>query len=340
MFILQRIKWFLFCMVLGFATQGATAQEYKLRFQAPFPQASKSGKLVSQFVEDVQVMSGNRVEIEMFWSSSLVNAYETFDSAVTGLLDGDFTSAAYQINKNPAFQFVSDIMGGYDTPWQQYAWLYHGHGLDIANKLYNAHGMQLIGWRIFGQHPLSSVKPLRGPADLKDWKFRSPPGLETEIFAGMGASPVEMKFTEISAALESGIIEGADATILASNVDLGLYGIVSHATYPGFHSMPSDHLAINKTVWDGLPDDIRRIIEVAMEKTAFQTALTFEVANNEAAAKLKAAGVTLHNWSAEDRGAFRETAQAVWQGWAEKTPEARALVDSHMAFLRVLGLAK
>ena len=48
----------------------------------------------------------------------------------------------------------------------------------------------------------------------------------------------------------------------------------------------------------------------------------------------------MHDWSAEDRATFRKAAQDAWQGWADKTPEARALVDSHMAFLKQLGLAK
>jgi TRAP-type mannitol/chloroaromatic compound transport system substrate-binding protein len=102
--------------------------------------------------------------------------------------------------------------------------------------------------------------------------------------------------------------------------------------------MPSDHLAINRAKWDALPDDLKRIIEVAMQKLAFQTALTFEVANNEAALKLREKGVVLDEWSAEDRAAFRKAAQAAWQGWADKTPEARALVDSHVAFMKKLGL--
>jgi TRAP-type C4-dicarboxylate transport system substrate-binding protein len=77
-----------------------------------------------------------------------------------------------------------------------------------------------------------------------------------------------------------------------------------------------------------------------MQKLAFQTALTFEVKNNEAAAMLREKGVTLYDWSAEDRATFRQAAQSAWQGWADKTPEARALVDSHVAFLKTLGLVK
>lgn len=324
--------------VLGLST--AFAADFTLRIQTHYAPETVSGKLAQQFVDDVETMSNGRLDIEMFFSSSVVKSVETFDAAASGILDGDMTGGAYQTGKNPAFQFVGDIMGGYDTPWQQYAWFYHGGGEAAANELYNEYNMQLIGWWIYGQESMSSSKPLRGPEDLKGWKFRSPPGLETEIFANLGASPVVMDFTEIFTALETGIIDGADASGLANNVGLGLYDLVEHATYPGFHSMPSDHLAIRKDAWDALPEDLQRIIDVAMQKLAFQTALTFEVANNEAAAALTAKGITLYDWSAEDRAIFRQAAQSAWQGWAEKTPEARALVDSHVAFLKTLGLVK
>jgi TRAP-type mannitol/chloroaromatic compound transport system substrate-binding protein len=317
---------------------GALAQEFTLRIQTHYAPETPSGKLAAQFVDDVQTMSGGRVAIEMFYSSSVVKSVETFDAAATGILDGDMTGGAYQTGKNPAFQFVGDIMGGYDTPWQQYEWLYQGGGYEQANELYNQFNMQLIGWWVYGQESLASSKPLAGPADLKDWKFRSPPGLETEIFAELGASPVVMDFTEIFTALETGIIDGADASGLANNVGLGLYDLTKNATYPGFHSMPADHLALRKDVWDGLPEDIQRIFSVAMQKLAFQTALTFEIENAKAAVALVEQGVTLYDWSAEDRKAFRQAAQANWQRWADKTPEARALVDSHIAFMNTLGL--
>ncbi len=315
----------------------ATAQEVTLRIQNHYAPETVSGRLIQQWVDDVQMMSDGDIAIEMFYSSSVVDTVETFDAAASGILDCDMTGGAYQTGKNPAFQFVGDIMGGYDTPWQQYAWLYSG-GLEKAQELYNEYGMQLIGWNIYGQESMSSSKPLNGPDDLKNWKFRSPPGLETEIFAELGASPVVMDFTEIFTALETGIIDGADASGLANNVGLGLYDIVKHATYPGFHSMPSDHLACNKSVWDGMSDRNKRIMEVALQKMSFRIALEFEVANNEAAAELKEQGVTLYDWSTEDRAAFRKAAQTAWQGWAEKTPEARALVDSHVEFLGQLGL--
>ena len=316
---------------------GSASAATTLRIQTHYAADHPSGKLAAQFAEDVEVMSNGSLDIEMFYSSSVVATLETFDAAVNGILDCDMTGGAYQTGKNSAFQFVGDIMGGYDTPYQQLSWLYYGGGYEAAQELYNKEGMQLIGWWIYGQESMSSSRPLAGPEDLKNWKFRSPPGLETEIFTAMGASPIVMDFTEIFTALETGIIDGADASGLANNVGLGIYDIVKHATYPGFHSMPSDHLACNKMVWDSLTEGERRIIDTAMQKVSLQTALSNDKKNAEAAAMLKTQGVTLYDWSAEDRAAFRARAQGAWDTFAD-TPEAKALVKSHREYLTALGL--
>ncbi|MEM9429479.1 MAG: TRAP transporter substrate-binding protein [Pseudomonadota bacterium] len=315
----------------------ALAQSTNLRIQTHYGPETLSGKNAAQFVEDIEVMSNGEITVEMFYSSSVVSSTETFDAAATGILDCDMTGGGYQTGKNPAFQFVGDIMGGYDTPYQQLTWLLEGGGLADAQELYNAYDMQLIGWWVVGQEALSSTKPLAGPADLENWKFRSPPGMETKIFEKLGASPIVMDFTEVFTALETGIIEGADASILVNNKGMGIYDIAGHATYPGFHSMPSDHLACNKAVWDGMPEHHQRIMSVAMEKLALRQAMQADKANTEAAAELRAAGVTIHDWSAEDRATFRQVAQETWPEFAT-TPEAKALVESHTAFLRNLGL--
>ncbi len=320
------------------AANAASADPVTLRIQTHYATEHPTGKMLAQWVDDVQTMSNGEITVEMFYSSSVVATTETFDAAINGILDCDATGGAYQTGKNAAFQFVGDLMGGYDTPWQQYSWLYYGGGYDAAQKLYNAQNMQLIGWSIYGQESLSSSKPLRGFEDLKGWKFRSPPGMETEIFEELGASPIVMDFTEIFTALETGIIDGADASGLANNVGLGLYDIVKHATYPGFHSMPADHLACNLDIWNGLTEQQRRIIDTAWQKLSFHIALSNEKANAEAAAKLQTQGVTLYAWSPEDRAQFRKAAQVAWERWGDKTPEARAILESHKSYLRDLGL--
>ena len=147
-----------------------------LRIQTHYAPETVSGKLAAQYMEDINKMSNGEITVEMFYSSSVVKSVETFDAAATGILDCDMTGAGYQVGKNPAFQFVGDIMGGYATPYQQLSWLYSG-GLEDAQALYNAYDMQLIGWWVYGQESLASSQPLDGPDSLRNFKFRSPPGL-------------------------------------------------------------------------------------------------------------------------------------------------------------------
>ena len=311
----------------------------KLRIQTHYAPETTSGKLLTEWKENVEAMTNGEIAIEMFYSSSVVKSVETFDAAATGILDCDATGAGYQTGKNPAFQFVADIMGGYATPAQQLSWLYYGGGREAAQELYGQFGMTLVGVIVYGQESFASTKPIAGLSDLKDWKFRSPPGMETKIFEKLGAKPIVMDFTEIFTALETGIIDGADASGLSNNVGLGLYDIAKYANFPGFHSMPTDHIACNSEVWNAMPESHQIAMQVAASDTALRAAIRFEKENAEAAASLAAEGVTISAWSAEDLAEFRRVAQETWPEYAT-TKEAKALVANHIEYMKKLGLVK
>ena len=322
---------------VALAVAPAQAQEHTLRVQTHYGPETINGRNAAQFAKDVEVMSGGRLKFEMFFSSAVVASAETFDAAATGILDADMTGAAYQGGKDKGFQFLGDLLGGYGNPFQQTAWLKYGGGRALADELYHEYGMHLVCWWWPGPESLSSTKPLAGLSDLKDWKFRSPPGLETDIFKALGASPVVMDFTEVFNALNTGIVDGADASSLANNVGLGLYDIAKHATFPGFHSMPADHFAVNKAKWDALPEDLRTIVEVACDKLTINSALDNFVANYDAAEKLTAEGVTMHNWSEADLKQYRKVALENWPTYAT-SPMSKKIMASHIDFMRKIGL--
>ena len=312
----------------------------KLRIQNHQAKESTLGVLIAKFVEDVHTMSDGAIEIEMFYSSAVVKSAETFDAVQTSILDCDMTNGSYQTGKNPAFQFVADTMGGYDTPVQYLSWVNFGGGREAINELYEPYGVTYIGAHVGGQESLNSTKPLSGITDLENFKFRSPPGMESEIFASLGAKPVVMDFTEVFTALETGIVDGADASTLAVNTSIGIYDIAKHTTYPGFHSMSADQLACRTELWDELPEAHKRIIEVAHKSMMADYVMLTLVENGEALTELPKKGVTTYDWSVEDRAAFRAAAQEAWGEWGSKTPEAKMMVSSHEAFLRRIGLTE
>lgn len=317
---------------------GAHAETTKLSIQNHNSPDSQTGRLIGKFVDDVEAMSNGDIDIEMFYSASVVEPSETFDAAVNGVLSCDMTNGSYQAGRDPAFQFVADPMGGYDMPQQFIAWVEEGGGRELIDELYAEYGMAFVGNWTGGQEALSSTSPLAGIADLEGFKFRSPPGMESEIFASLGAKPVVMDFTEIFTALETKIIDGADSSTLANNRSIGIYDIAKYATFPGFHSMSADHLACNRSVWEAVPIAHQEIIKAALDKLRIRIMNEVMINDMAATSALEQQGVTLYNWSAEDREAFRQAAIAVWDDWAMRSPAAARMVESHKAFIERLGL--
>lgn len=319
-------------VAVAMSSTSAMAAETTLRIQTHFSPETHNGKAAAKWAEDVSMMSGGEIELEMFYSSSVVKSVETFDAAVNGILDCDMTGGSYQVGKDKAFQFTGDLMGGYSNPYQMLGWMLHNGGREAVNDLYNSYDMQFVGWWVPGPESLSSTKPIRSVEDFKDWKFRSPPGLATLVFANLGASPIVMDFTEIFTALETGLIDGADAANVSTNVGLGLYDIAEHTNYPGFHSMPADHLACNKKVWDDMSDAHKRILEVSMEALALRIATETEIMNAKTAQDLEAKGVNLYDWAPDDLAAYRDAVKAGWEEYADNE-QAKALLQSHIDFL-------
>ena len=168
----------------------ALGADYTLRIQTHYAPESLSGQALRAVRRGRPDQSGGRIAIEDFMSSSVVKSVETFDAASTGILDGDMTGAAYQTGKDPAFQFVGDIMGGYDSPGSSTPGSNEGGGARDRRRALHQFNMQLVG--LVDLRPGErSPRPSRWPApeDLKDWKFRSPPGIETEIFARARLEP-------------------------------------------------------------------------------------------------------------------------------------------------------
>ena len=316
-----------------------SANAKTLKIETHFTASSPNGEVAAQFAKNVEKFSGGSLKVEMFYSSSVTGkSAEVFNSAQTGIIDCDMTGAGYQTGKNAAFQFAGDVMGGYDNPYQQYEFLNYPGAQDAVDALYNKYGMTLIGWWIPGHESLISSRPIPDVASLKDFKFRSPPGMESMIFTTLGAKPIVMDFGEVPTALQTGLIDGADYSSLATNYAGGHYEQNKYATYPGFHSMPADHLACNTKVWNKLKPHEQGAMKAGIEIAGRTITSLVERKNAEAVKALNEMGVTLHDWSREDRLKFRTAALAAWEEWKTKSPEAAALIEIHKAYMKANGI--
>ena len=314
------------------------AADLTLNAQSGFPETSLRGRLETQWAERVGILTNGRLEIKVHHAGAVVKAFESFDAVLDGVLDIDMTGASYLTGKDPAFQFPGDLMGGYNTTEEFLAWFEFGGGKEISNELFAEHNMHLVGLWVAGTESMSSTRPIAGPADLKGWKFRSPPGMSTEIFSLFGASPIVMPFTEVFTSLSTGAIEGADAGMLNVNSGLGIHDLAKHVTYPGIHSMPTSHVSVRKDVWDSMDEEMQTAVTVAHKAGQLELVQQTIIADRKTLSGLPAKGVKVYDWSLDDRKTFRKTAREVWEDWATRSPMAKKMYESNVAFMETLGL--
>ena len=315
------------------------ANSMTLKIETHYSANNPSGQAAAQFAKNVEKFSGGEIKIEMFYRSSISgNPSQVWNSARKGLIDCDFTSGKYQISKNAGFQFVSNIIGGYDTPYQQYELLDFPGARETISKLYNKYEMEFIGWWIPGQNSLISTKPLRDILSLKNFKLRSSKGMESEIFKELGSEIKSIGFGDVPFALQTGKINGVDYSYLGNNTAAGFYEESLHTSYPGFHSMPTDHLACNKKVWDDLTAAQKGALFAAIEICGRTITSVVDRRNKKVLKKLYEKGVITYDFSKKDRLAFRSAAVKIWNKWKKKSPEAKQLVELHIKYIQEIGL--
>lgn len=171
-----------------------------------------------------------------------------------------------------------------------------------------------------GFKQISASRPLRTLADFRAVKLRVQSSkVLSASFRQLGAIPQVMAFSEVYTALQQGVVDGQENS-LSNMYTQKMHEVQKHLTL-------SDHgylvyaVIANKKFWDGLPADIRSLLEQAMrEATRYERAISAKE-NADALASIRAAGTTeVYVLPDKDR--------AEWQ---------KALLPVHREFDAIIG---
>jgi C4-dicarboxylate-binding protein DctP len=165
---------------------------------------------------------------------------------------------------------------------------------------------------------MSANKKLVDPADYKGLKFRiqSSKVLESQ-FRALGAIPQVMAFSELYQGLQSGVVDGTEG--VPSNFwTQKIYEVQKHMTL-SYHGHLAYAVIVNKKFWDGLPPDIRTILEGCIkDATTYADALA-STENAMALEKIKASGkTTVYTPTADEIDEWRKALMPVHQEMAAR----------------------
>lgn len=327
-------------LVVALAIPGPARAEKSvtLRIQSLWQAGSVNQKVFERFAENVGKASGGRLKVDPLPVKTLVAHNETLEAVGSGVLDGQQSAPVYFSGRDPAFGLLGDLNAGYENPYQMQTWYLYRGGLELARELYKKHNMYFVGVVWWGVESMPQKKPIRTVADFKGVKMRIPEGPASDIFRKIGAAPVNIPGSEVYTSLERGVIDGTDWGTLGMNQDLGFHKIAKFPIYPGIHSMPVGDVAINLDKWNALPDDLKALFEMAVRDFGRDMIQSMALADFKAVPEAKAQGAELVNWSPEERKKLRAVAATVWKDYGSKNELAGRIYESHLTFMKELGL--
>ena len=142
-----------------------------------------------------------------------------------------------------------------------------------------------------GFKQMSANKPLKSVDDFKGLKMRiqSSKVLEAQMRA-LGANPQVMAFSEVYTALQQGVVDGTENPV-SNFYTQKMNEVQKHMTISD-HGYLGYAVIVNKKFWEGLPPDIRVILEQAMKETTKYEREIAQKENDDALAAVREAKTT------------------------------------------------
>jgi C4-dicarboxylate-binding protein DctP len=190
-------------------------------------------------------------------------------------------------------------------------------GADLFRKL-EPKGIKGLAYWDNGFHIMSANRPLHHVVDFKGLKMRiqSSKVLDAQMRA-LGAIPQVMAFSELYQGLQSGVVDGTEG-VPSNFYTQKIYEVQKHMTL-SYHGHLAYAVIVNKKFWDGLPPDIRTILEGCVkDATTYADALA-ATENAMALDRIKASGkTTVYTPSTAEIDEWRKALMPVHQEMAAR----------------------
>jgi C4-dicarboxylate-binding protein DctP len=292
---------------------GAYAQQpIVIKFSHVVAADTPKGKAAEMFAKKAGELTQGKVKVEVYANSTLYKDKEEMEALQLGAVQMLAPSLAkfgpLGVKEFEVFD-LPFIFNGYDDLHK----VTNGAvGKNLLAKL-EPKGIKGLAFWDNGFKAFSANTPIKTPADLKGKKMRiqSSKVLEEQM-RSIGSLPQVMAFSEVYQALQTGVVDGTENPI--SNLyTQKMHEVQKHLTLTD-HGYLGYAVIVNKKFWDGLPADIRKQLEDAMEQSTRYANQIAKVENDSALEAVKKSGkTTVYTPTKEERLAFKKALVPVHQ---------------------------
>ena len=277
-------------VVLALGQASAAESPIVIKFSHVVANDTPKGRGALKFKELAEKALAGRVSIEVFPNSQLYKDKEEVEALQLGAVQmlapslskfGPLGVREFEVFDLP---FILKDEAGYKAVADGEV------GKSLFAKL-EPKGITGLAYWDNGFEMMSANKPLRTPVDFRGLKMRiqSSKVLDAQMRA-LGALPQVMAFSELYQGLQTGVVDGTEST--PSNFYTQKLGEVQKYLTLSNHNHLAYAVIVNKPFWDGLPADVREALAKAMKEATDYVNSIAKSENDDAFAKIKAAGKT------------------------------------------------
>lgn len=300
------------------AAPPAAGQELTLRVADHYPAGSPSADMTAgHFMREVTRRTDGRVEFLYFPTEQLGRARDMLTLTHAGVTDIGFAAPAYVSDTLPLGGVV-ELPGTFLHPCDgtRAFWEMATNGI-LREVEYAPNGVRVLIALALPPYQILTNAPMSSVADLSGRRLRTGGGAQDLSVEQIGAVPVRMAGPDIYESLHRGTLDGVVFPI-PSIEQYSLEEILRYSTTGlNFGSFISSYV-ISEARWSQIPEDIQQImLEVgheasmsACERMAGDVAPAME--------RLSAAGITVVEFSDDDRAQIEARLMPVGQAWSEQ----------------------
>lgn len=325
----------------GLGTSAGAADSYTLRYSDLGPPRGPRAEAMIGWADTLAERSGGRIKVKFFWSQSLVKAKATLKAVGSGLADAGTVLGVYTPAALPTWNLANAPFGIAD-PWVgMRTWHAMRQEVPDLNRETDRAGVHILANFTSGPVDLLSRDPVTSLEALKGLKVRATGGW-TALLTSMQATPVRIGFGEVYQALDRGTVD-ATTSYIPFVLSYKHYEVARHLTEVRMGQVLGYGLGINKRLWAGMPDDLRRILTETSDELMDRYAEKYLASVADVREKLEAGidgrKVTFHRLTEAERAAWKAHADGFVAQWREKA-EARGVdADGVLAALDRLRTA-
>lgn len=306
-------------------TKEGAAETYKLRASTNLASTGTIGRGLTKFVELVNEKSGGRIVATANYGSELGNQSEQVEMARTGSLEmvvaAPGTGPGTWVPQLMMFEFPYIFKDN-----DHYRRVLKGLEDEVSN-LVKPYGFIALAGQSQGSRHMLTKKPVTKLEDLANMKMRGPNAVYISMFKHLGAAGTTMDWNEIYTALQTGVVDGMEASPSMIN-SMKFQDVAKNLTITD-HIIACTYYFFNEKWFSSLPADLQAIVRQAAEEAAAYQAIIDDEDQKASLEKMRAEGVAIHQLT--DRAKWIAACEPMLAEYRAKGEDWNNFIDKLLA---------